>query len=128
MKNIVAGLLILFPFAVFSQSISGNVKDEQGKNLAGASVSLKKITDSSIVKIAVTGNSGDYTFPDIPSGKYFINTSFVGFTTTNSPSFEHAGSTTTAPAIVLFKLNGDLKAVTVTATRPIVEVKADKTV
>jgi iron complex outermembrane recepter protein len=128
MKNIIAGLLILFPFAAFSQSISGTVKDDQGKTLAGASVSLKKTADSSIIKIAVTGNSGDYNFPDIAPGKYFINTSFVGFATGNSPSFEHSGSSTTAPAIVLFKINGDLKAVTVTATRPIVEVKADKTV
>jgi iron complex outermembrane recepter protein len=128
MKNIVAGLLILFPFAVFSQTISGTVKDDQGKSLAGASVSLKKTADSSIVKLAVTGNAGDYKFPDIPAGRYFINTSFVGFSTNNSPSFDHPGNATTAPAIVLFKLNGDLKAVTVTATRPIVEVKADKTV
>ena len=128
MKNIVAGLLILFPFAVFSQTISGTVRDEQGKSLAGASVSLKKTADSGIVKIAVTGNNGEYTFPDIPAGKYFLNTSFVGFATINSPSFEHSGSSTTVPAIVLFKVNGDLKAVTITATRPIVEVKADKTV
>ena len=128
MKNIVAGLLILFPFAVFSQTISGTVRDEQGKSLAGASVSLKKTADSGIVKIAVTGNNGEYTFPDIPAGKYFLNTSFIGFATINSPSFEHSGSSTTVPAIVLFKVNGDLKAVTITATRPIVEVKADKTV
>ncbi len=128
MKNFVAGLMILFPFAVFSQSISGTVRDEQGKSLAGASVSLKKTADSGIVKIAVTGNTGEYRFPDIPAGKYFLNTSFVGFATNNSPSFEHSGSSTTVPAVVLFKVNGDLKAVTVTATRPIVEVKADKTV
>jgi iron complex outermembrane recepter protein len=81
MKNIVAGLLILFPIATFCQSISGTVKDEQGKALAGASVSLKKSADSSIIKIAVTGNAGDYSFPEIAAGKYFVNTSFVGFTT-----------------------------------------------
>ena len=128
MKNIVFGLLILFPFAAFSQFISGTVKDDQGKTLAGASVSLKKSADSSIVKIAVTGSAGDYSFPDIAPGKYFVNTSFVGFTISNSPSFDHSGSATTAPAIILHKLSGELSAVTVTATRPIVEVKADKTV
>ena len=128
MKNIVVGLLLLFPFIGFSQKISGTIKDEQGKGLAGASVSLKKSIDSSIVKIAVTGNAGDYKFPDIPTGSYFINTSFVGFTASNSPSFEHAANSTIVPAVVLIKTNGDLKAVTVTATRPIVELKADKTV
>jgi hypothetical protein len=52
MKKIIAGLLILFPIAAFSQTISGTVKDDQGKSLAGASVALKKVNDSSIVKLA----------------------------------------------------------------------------
>lgn len=128
MKNIIAGLLILLPFAAFTQTISGTVKDDQGKSLAGASVSLKKTSDSAIVKIAVTGNAGDYRLQNIPAGRYFINTSFVGFGAGNSSSFDHSGSTTTAPAMILHKINSDLKAVTVTATRPIIEVKADKTV
>jgi iron complex outermembrane receptor protein len=130
MKNlwVIAGLMILFPAAAFSQSISGSVKDEQGKTLPGASVALKKLSDSSIIKIAVTGNTGTYRFENIAAGKYFLNTTFVGFAINNSSSFEHSGSGTTGPSIVLYKVNGDLKAVTVTATRPIIEVKADKTV
>jgi hypothetical protein len=126
--GVIAGLLILFPYLNFAQSISGSIKDDQGKSLAGASVTLKKTTDSSIVKIAVSGNTGSYEFQTIPAGKYFINATFVGYGTINSPSFEHSGATTHAPSISLYKINGDLKAVTVTATRPLVEVKADKTV
>ena len=131
MKNIgaIAGLLtILFPFATFSQSISGTIKDEQSKTLAGASVALKKATDSSIVKIAVTGNSGTYEFQTIPAGRYFLNTTFIGFAPNNSEAFEYSGSSFTAPSVTLYKVENDLKAVTVTATRPMVEVKADKTV
>ena len=131
MKNIgvIMGLLtILLPFATFSQSISGTIKDEQGKTLAGASVALKKATDSSIVKIAVTGNSGTYEFQTIPTGRYFLNTTFIGFAPNNSDAFEYSGSSFTAPSVTLYKVNNDLKAVTVTATRPMVEVKADKTV
>ncbi|MBL7700154.1 MAG: TonB-dependent receptor [Chitinophagaceae bacterium] len=123
----IAGLVILFPFASFSQSISGTIKDDQGKSLAGASVTLKKTTDSSVVKIAVSGNSGVYEFLAIAPGRYFINASFVGYGIQNSTAFDHS-ETTRIPAIVLYKIDGDLKAVTVTATRPIVEVKADKTV
>jgi iron complex outermembrane recepter protein len=131
MKNIgvIAGLLvILFPIAAFSQSISGTIKDEQGKTLAGASVALKKATDSTIVKIAVTGNSGTYEFQTIPAGKYFLNTTFVGYAMNNSKAFEYNGTSLNAPSVTLYKVNNDLKAVTVTATRPMVEVKADKTV
>ena len=130
MKNIgvITGLLILFPLASFSQSISGTVKDDQGKALSGASVALKKTSDSSIVKIALSGTSGTYKFQSIPSGKYFLNTTFVGFAADNTPAFEHSNDSTTAPSIILVKGSGELKAVTVTATRPIIEVKADKTV
>ena len=130
MKNIgvIAGLLILIPFATFSQSISGIVKDDQGKTLPGASVALKKAADSSVVKLAVSGNTGNYVFQNIQSGKYFINTSFVGYKTSNSSSFQHTGSETKVPEITMVKVNGDLKEVTVTATRPIIEVKADKTI
>lgn len=131
MKNIglIAGLLsVLIPFAAISQTISGNVKDDQGKALAGASVALKKVSDSSVVKLAVTTSTGTYTFQNIASGKYFINTTFVGYANANSSSFEHSGVSTEAPALTLYKISGDLKEVTITATKPIVEVKADKTV
>src|SRR5688572_24160158 len=130
MKNIgvIAGLMILFSTASFSQSISGSVKDDQGKALSGASVALKKTSDSSIVKIALTGTSGTYKFQSIPSGKYFLNTTFVGFAPDNTSAFEHSADSTIAPSVILVKGSGDLKAVTVTATRPIIEVKADKTV
>lgn len=130
MKNIgvIAGIMILLPIAAFSQSISGSVKDDQGKALAGASVALRKTLDSSIVKIAVTGTSGTYKFQSIPSGKYFLNTTFVGFAPDNTSAFDHVTDSTIAPSVILVKGSGDLKAVTVTATRPIIEVKADKTV
>lgn len=130
MKTIVAalGLILLFPFTNFAQTISGSLKDDQGKPLPGASITLKKSSDSSIVKIAVSKSSGTYDFQSIENGSYFINTSFVGFAPYSSKSFEHSGQSTTVPPITIFKVNGDLTAVTVTASRPIVEVKADKTV
>lgn len=124
----IVSLVLLFPFVSVSQSISGTIKDDQGKTLPGASVTLKKTSDSSIVKIAVSTNTGSYQFQAIPAGKYFVNASFIGYVAYNSQSFEHSRESTTAPAVTLFKVNGDLKAVTVTASRPIVEVKADKTV
>src|SRR5687768_6925285 len=123
-----AGFLILFPFAAISQTISGTIKDDTDKPLAGASVALKKVTDSTVVKLAVSSAAGNYQFLNIPNGKYFINTTFVGYSSSNSKSFEHSGSVTTVPALILVKSNNDLKEVTVTATRPIVEVKADKTI
>ncbi|MBS1567355.1 MAG: carboxypeptidase regulatory-like domain-containing protein, partial [Bacteroidetes bacterium] len=49
-------LILLLCFAamaspVLAQDINGSVTDEQGKPLSGASVTLKKTKDSSIVKL-----------------------------------------------------------------------------
>jgi hypothetical protein len=122
------GMLLALNAAVLSQTVTGQIKDEDGKGLAGASVAIKKTSDSSIIKLAVTSSSGRFTFSQIPSGKYFINTSFVGYIDGHSPAFEVGTSSVDVPAVVLSRISADLKEVTVTASRPIVEVKADKTV
>ena len=129
MKVVFAVLCLLLTFQVtFSQSVTGIVKDDEGKALAGASIALKKSADSSIVKIAVTTAAGQFTFTEVPSDKYFINTSFVGFNVHNSDVFATNGSAVKLEPIMLSRISSDLKEVTVTATRPIIEVKADKMV
>jgi hypothetical protein len=112
-----------------AQNITGNVKDEQGKSLSGASVALKKVKDSATVKLGVTNNSGQYSFTGINAGQYFVNVSFVGHEVKNSPSFEYSGSgDANGPDFSLTKLSGNLKEVTVAYRKPMIEVKADKTI
>ena len=57
--------------AILAQTISGIIKDDQGKTLSGASVALKKLSDSSIAKLAASNATGKYEFPSIQAGKYF---------------------------------------------------------
>jgi hypothetical protein len=112
-----------------AQNVTGNVKDEQGKSLSGASVALKKLKDSSVVKLAVTNSSGQYSFTGIASGQYFVNASFVGHDVKNSSSFEVSGSgDVKGPDFTLIKASGNLKEVTVAYRKPVIEVKADKTI
>ncbi|HTS44231.1 MAG TPA: carboxypeptidase regulatory-like domain-containing protein, partial [Puia sp.] len=130
MRNvIVLFFCVLLAASVQAQDIAGNVKDDQGKNAAGASVVLKKSKDSSIVKLSATDPKGHYIFPHIQSGKYFVNVTHVGFATTNSPVFEVNGEQNiTVADILLSKTSSDLKEVVVTSHKPMVEVKADKIV
>lgn len=122
-------LLMLCAAAIQAQNITGTVKDEQGKNLSGASVALKKVKDSATVKLGVTNNSGQYSFAGIDQGQYFVNVSFVGHEPKNSPSFEYSGSgDAKGPDFSLTKLSGNLKEVTVAYRKPVIEVKADKTI
>ncbi|MBD0294405.1 MAG: TonB-dependent receptor, partial [Flavisolibacter sp.] len=61
-------------------------------------------------------------------GTYRIKATFVGHTPAVSAPFEVAQLDITVPDLQLTKAAGDLKGVTITAQKPIVEVKADKTI
>lgn len=109
-----------------AQQITGTAKDAEGAPLKGATVSLLK--DSSIVKLAVTKENGSFAFAGIGSGTYRVALSHIGFAPAQSAPFTVTTADVQLPALQLSKASGDLKDVTVTARKPIVEVKADKTV
>ncbi|MGE5106575.1 MAG: outer membrane beta-barrel protein [Sphingobacteriales bacterium] len=131
MKKLITLLLIFITTlsAVQSQKISGIIKDDQGKTLSGATVSLKRTKDSTLVKLGVTNTSGKYELLNIPSGKYFINASYISHTAYSTPAFEVSGSGDIAePEIILAKASGSLKEVVVNTQKPVIEVRADKTI
>jgi iron complex outermembrane receptor protein len=130
MKKLILMMLsvIMCAAAVQAQKITGNVKDEQGKALSGATISLKKVTDSAVVKLGATNSTGQYSFSDIGNGKYFVAITFIGHAPANSPAFELNGADVAVPDVTLIKATGDMKAVVVAARKPMIEVKADKTI
>ena len=131
MKRILSlmSAFIFIAFASTAQNIKGIAKDADGKLLTNASVSLLNAKDSAVVKLAVTNTSGEYKFQNIKDGKYLTSVSYVGYISSYSPVFEVSGNGDVDVAIVsLTKVNGGLKDVVVTAQKPIVEVKADKTI
>jgi iron complex outermembrane receptor protein len=128
MRLLFTFFLFLSGYFVTAQKITGSVKDDQGKALTGATVVLQRVKDSSTVKIAVTNSSGQYTFLNIQAGNYFISSSHVSYTNKRSAIFEINGSDVAIPEIVLEKSGTDLADVVVTSKKPMVEVKADKTI
>ena len=129
MKNIIT-LGFFYCISLFSsaQTIEGIVKDENGKELFGASVLLQKHKDSSIVKVAITSNSGTFLFNNISSGKYFVSTTNIGFANYYSNVFDVENKNITVPTITLVKASKQLSEVVVTSQKPMIEVKADKTI
>jgi len=121
----VALLASLTPFA---QSITGVIKDEAGKPVNGSTVSLLHAKDSSVAKLAVTKEDGRFRFSDTKNGSYLLSATYVGFMPAYSPGFSMNGTDVAVPAINLTKATGEMKGVVVTARKPIVEVKADKTI
>lgn len=118
--------LLLMAASVQAQQITGTVKNEKGKELEKATVSLLKAQDSSVVKLVATGDNGVYSFNTIQPGRYLVNTSYVGYVQAYSEVFEFTGSKVTVPAITISKPSGDLAGVVITAKKPIIEVRADK--
>ncbi len=122
--------LLLTATTVFSQAqqINGLAKDESGQALNGATVSLIKANDSSIIKLAITKTNGSYSFSGIKEGNYKVLVTNVGYTRAFSADFPFNTSDVTVPEIKLSKTTGNLTTVNVIAKKPMVEVKADKTI
>lgn len=128
MRTLFLLLLIVFVSVANAQTISGVAKDDAGTPLSGATVALVKAKDTAVVKLAVAGGNGAYAFNSIEQGDYRIMISNVGYNAALSPSFTVAGGDVAVPAFPITKAAADLKGITVSARKPMVEVRADKTV
>ncbi len=128
MRSLLLLLLIATSIVSQAQHINGQAKDENAAPLAGVTVSLMKASDSSIIKLAVTRPDGVYHFSGMPEGNYKVLASYVGYKPAFSPGFVLGSTDVTVPELKLSKITGALGNVTVTSTRPMVEVKADKTI
>jgi len=109
-----------------AQKISGNVQDDQGNAVSKATVSLLNAKDSSVVKLAATDKDGNYFF-QAGKDKYLISVTHVSFNIYYTKEFEVIGDVQ-VPAISLEKKSSNLQGVTVSSKKPIIEVKADKTI
>lgn len=127
----VFGLTTIFnsAFAQSSHSIKGKVTDNSGKGIQSVTVSLLKAADSSLVKADVTDENGAFEIVIAPAGKYLLNYTMIGFERIYSAPFEvKNGQGYDAGSTILQAAANKLTDVTVTSRKPMIEIKADKTV
>lgn len=127
----VLGLTTIFnsAFAQNNNNIKGKITDNSGKAIQSVTVSLLKATDSSLVKADVTDATGAFELMVAQTGKYLLNYTIIGFEKTFSPVFEvKNGQGFDAGTITLQAASNKLQDVTVTSRKPMIEIKADKTV
>jgi hypothetical protein len=117
----------VFASALQAQKISGIIKDQQGKGLDKATVSLLKAKDSTVVKFGATDKSGTYSIIGLP-GSYLVRVTSVGYKPQYSMPFEVANADVTIPELSMIKAEKVLEGVSVSSKKPMVEVKADKTI
>lgn len=111
-----------------AQQITGVAKDEKGALLNGATVSLLQASDSSTVKLAVTKSDGVFSFSGVKEDHYRVMVSYLGHKAAYSQKFSFGVSEVNVPDIILAKTSANMGNVTVTARKPLVEVKADRTI
>src|SRR4030095_15585248 len=128
MRIIFLLLLTATTFFAQGQKITGIAKDENGSPLVGTTISLHKASDSTVIKLAASKENGAYTFSGINEGNYKVSASSVGYKTVFSQTFTVSESDVIVPELKLSKVATALSNVTVTSTKPMVEVNADKTI
>jgi HSP20 family molecular chaperone IbpA len=97
-------------------SILGNVADTSGATVPGATIVITE-TRTNLAQNAVSNESGNYTFPNVPSGRYRVEAELAGFKKALRDGVEVDVNTTIR---VDFKLEvGDLsETLTVTSETP----------
>ena len=112
-------------------TLSGTILDAAGAALPGASVTLKKGGDSSVVTTALSGTDGRYRFEALSYGPYFLHVTVVGYspyTTSLLTVSEDSRTLTVSPIRLQPAAAAVLGGVTVSATKALVERKTDRTV
>ncbi len=124
--------LTAMSFITSAQTTEGKVTgtvSSLSKPIEAATVSLLKAKDSSLVKMSLSGKTGNFEIEKLVEGKYLVSVTIVGFTKYYSEAFElnNANQLYTVKPIELVSSSKALKDVTVTAKKPFVEQKLDRT-
>ena len=112
-----------------SASISGTIANDKGNAIPSASVALFTSKDSSLDKIVITSNNGEFEMKGLKPGKYFLTVTSVGYRKGGSKNFQlkETQSYFLAP-ITLLTDHSKLSDVNVQYTKPMIEITADKTI
>lgn len=122
----IISILLINVFTGFAQSKSLIIK---GNTLSGATVLLLKSTDSSLVASSVADKQGAFSLTAVTVGKYVISSEYVGYQKKYSNIISISeGDIVAVQNLPLEKNFKEIDAVLVTAKKPMVEYKLDKTV
>lgn len=112
-----------------TSSLTGQVLDESHAPLPHITVTLHKQLDSTIAKIGVSDEKGGFTLQGLSGDQYFIRVDAMGHQPYISGKLiiETENNVNLEP-IVLKPSASTLETVNIVASRPLIEMKADRTV
>jgi outer membrane receptor protein involved in Fe transport len=126
--------LLTISLATHAQNITGRVKgvviDGNSKTIESSTITLLRVKDSSVAKISAADKNGSFEFENVAEGKYIVSVSAVGHQKGFSETFEITPDKIfiDLKKIELIPQTKNLTGVTVTARRPLIEQKIDRTI
>jgi len=126
--------LCIAPIISFAQqvagTISGQVKDAEGKAFDLATVAVFSIQDSVMIRSTFTEADGKFTFGQLKSGDYQIRVSAMGHQNYRSTtiSLSSAQQNFSVPEIKLIATTTNLREVSITGKKQFIERKLDRVV
>ena len=123
-------ILVLCSFATFGQNtLHLRLQNSSKEALPFATVLLKKATDSSLVKGMNTDENGELRVYKLPLGRFSLTLQSTGFIPSKINLAEITlDSKIDLGTITLLPLSTELAEVKVTATKPFIEKRLDKTI
>ncbi len=124
------GLLMLnVGFAQKNHLIEGKIVDEKNNPVAMATVMLLKGVDSSVVKVEITNEQGEFNIQSSFNEKALLKVSNVGYEMYYSPTIDLAAEGDPLKQMIqLIRSKSTLDVLTINAKKPMFEVLADKTI
>lgn len=108
--------------------VKGKIIDAKNAPVDYASVLLLQASDSLLVKGDVTNATGDFIIEGIKPGAYLITAGGVGYKKTYQTVTIESDQDERLIQILVERIDKALKEVKINARKPLIEVKADKTV
>ncbi|MFZ1676783.1 MAG: TonB-dependent receptor [Saprospiraceae bacterium] len=131
--NILLSLILLSFSPLLAQyadtGLKSRVVDENSDPISFATVTLYKALDSTMVKAGYSEEDGTFAFTHISPGSYYLNISFVGYDTYISATVDvTSDNMLQLDNVKMLPFTMELGEVVIAASKPLIEVKPDKTV
>jgi len=130
-RNGLLFIALLFTCNSFGQTnkITVKITGKENELLTGAVGELRHVKDSMLAKVSVADAEGLVAFENIKAGDYFLKVTFLGYNAYRSENFSYSGAESkTLQEVKLTESAVALKQAEVTAFKPLIQVKADKTI
>jgi hypothetical protein len=115
-------------FGQNTASVRGQLSSVSGQPIEYATVALFSAKDSLLAKGTLSDSTGKFMFEKVPGKTYYVTAGFVGYKTYTSTLINLTGNEVNLGKITMEADEQLLQTVTVTAKKPLVEQRIDRTI